>query len=229
MRPLKDITGQKFGRLTVIKPVKAENGKTLWLCKCDCGNEIRTQGYCLGKRTFSCGCMQKEKLLSRITKHGKCHSRIYRIYNGMVRRCYSPNCKAFEHYGGRGITLCKEWKDSFDTFYDWAINNGYADNLTIERKNVNGDYEPDNCCWIEKKYQTLNMTTTHFVKYQNKTMALSELCRLVNVSPATVSKYEEKFNYDYDALVNFVLNSPHHKKFYRRENKWQKRKKQEQP
>lgn len=128
----KDLTGQKFGRLTVDKFVsKNKYGHVLWLCKCDCGNEITvTTGHLLGGDTASCGCYQSECSKQKATKHGQKHTRLYEIWCSMIERCTVITYKQYENYGARGITICDEWHNDFQAFYDWAMVNGYTDILT---------------------------------------------------------------------------------------------------
>lgn len=156
-----DLTGQKFGRLTAISsPGKNKHDKRIWLCRCDCGKEIFTiAGDLKSGQSTSCGCLRKETT-SRVNaelhrKHGMNGTRIYQCWGDMKRRCYNQNAESYKHYGGRGIEVCAEWHD-FQTFYDWATKNGYSDDLTIERVDVNGNYEPSNCTWIPKSEQPKN-------------------------------------------------------------------------
>lgn len=160
-KPL-ELTGQRFGRLTVLSEAE-RNGRGIrkWLCRCDCGNEKSVRGCDLTTgHTQSCGCLQKEVvtdvLKQRFELHGKSRTRVYKIWAGMKQRCTNPNADAFENYGGRGIKVCNEWLNDFQSFYEWAMSNGYSDKLTIDRKNNDGDYCPENCRWATYTEQNKN-------------------------------------------------------------------------
>lgn len=165
-----DLTGRRFGRLTVIGKAEsyvAPSGRkyTKWLCKCECGNEISVYSDNLRHgKTKSCGCFCKEYMSKIYSKHGMARTRIYREWTGIKTRCNNPNDKRYKDYGGRGIVMCDEWKNSFEAFRDWAMANGYRDDLTIERKDVNGNYCPENCCWITLAEQERNRRDTLRVK-----------------------------------------------------------------
>lgn len=178
-----DMTNKRFGRLVVIKADKRnKHGELYWLCKCDCGNVKSIKGSKLRNGwTQSCGCLQKEWVSEHFSSHRMSNSSLYKIWGNMKTRCYSPKNNRFYCYGGRGIKVCDEWLD-FNNFAEWAFANGYEEGLSIERKNINRNYEPDNCCWIPLKNQTQNRSNTVWITYHNQTMCMAEFARKMNVS-----------------------------------------------
>ena len=179
---VKDLTGMRFGRYTVIRRVENDkHANAVWLCRCDCGNEKAVVGSALRKgAVVSCGCYHKEDVSKRFTKHGMAKTRIRNIWNHVKQRCTNPNDRAFPYYGGRGITVCEEWKNDFVSFYNWAMQNGYTDELTLDRIDTNGNYCPSNCRWVTRKEQQNNTRYVHNYTINGKTKSIAEWCRIYN-------------------------------------------------
>ena len=128
--------------------------------------------------TKSCGCLHK--------KHGMARSRIYKIWINMKSRCYNINTKSYKDYGRKGIRVCSEWKNDFKNFYDWAILNGYKDNLTIDRINVNENYKPSNCRWVNKKEQANNTTRNHYIELNGEKHTLQQWSEKTKIKSSTI-------------------------------------------
>lgn len=187
MPKLKDLTGQKFGRLLVLSRAESPNPKygAYWLCKCDCGSITIVRANCLKNSTYSCGCLKTEKDIQKGQKrktHGMSQKRIYKIWTDIKTRCYNKNNKEYKWYGERNIKMCNEWKNDFRVFYDWAIQNGYTEELSIDRIEVNGDYEPNNCRWADKLTQANNTRTNHYVEINGVTHTVAEWSRIYNIN-----------------------------------------------
>lgn len=192
-----NLVGKKFGRLTVVE--RAENDKyctARWKCKCICGGEtITSTTHLKSGHTKSCGCfakeIAKEKALKNphFYKHGlfknSSYIRISHILNTMRKRCYNPNNESYIYYGFRGIKICNEWLDKENglmNFYNWAMQNGYKDNLSIDRIDVNGNYEPSNCRWATAKEQCNNKRNNHYITYNGETHTMMEWSKILSIS-----------------------------------------------
>ena len=197
-----DLTGKRFGRLVVLEQAEYHIDKKgrkirMWKCKCDCGNEtiVRHGGLQRGTTT-SCGCFHKEIVGSLNRTHGLSANcgRLYPLWKSIKYRCYNKNSKSYSQYGGRGIAMCDEWKNDFLAFHDWAIANGYKEEktdkglniLTIDRIDVNGNYEPSNCRWATNSEQQLNKRNNHIVYYKGDYIPLAELSNITGINAGTL-------------------------------------------
>ena len=178
-----NLLGQKFGRLVVVEKtaIRGSSGAVFWKCLCDCGNTKNVSSSCLKtSQTKSCGCYfidvaRKKGQAKKI--HGMTNTRLYRIWSNMKNRCYSETNKKYKNYGGRGIIVCDEWKNSFEQFYkDMGIPD---ENLTLDRIDVNGNYEPANCKWSTQKEQQNNRRNNLIIEYQSKKYTLQQICDLL--------------------------------------------------
>jgi hypothetical protein len=176
-----DITGKKFGRLTVIELVGVSpHRKALWRCKCDCGNfSIVVISNLLNGTTKSCGCMNRDQIIGRSYKHGLSDSHEYSVYLGMLSRCYNKNNTEYKNYGGRGIKVCDRWRESFLNFFG---DMGECPNrYTIDRINNDGDYEPENCRWIDTLRQANNKRTNRYLTYKGEAHTVADWARILGV------------------------------------------------
>lgn len=182
-----DLTGRRFGRLIVSSYDHTDsNGYAYWRCLCDCGNEITTRGKSLRDGvTSSCGCRQREITRETNTTHGMTHSSLYRIWQSMKTRCLNAHSDDFYRYGGRGISICDEWLD-FENFRDWALSNGYEEDLTIDRIDNNDGYYPENCRWADIITQCNNRRTSRYITYANTIHTVAEWARILGVKYSTL-------------------------------------------
>lgn len=184
-----DLTGQKFGRLTVVALDHRDNTyKGFWLCECDCTEHNRVIVYGGNLKsgcTRSCGCLARERAVETNTKHGHSRTRLYHTWQHIVQRCENKNDKDYSNYGGRGVSVYDKWHD-FEEFRNWSLNNGYNDNLSIDRKDVNADYSPENCRWTDSIVQQNNKRNNHLVTYGNVTHTIAEWSRIFNINYQTL-------------------------------------------
>ena len=183
----KNLSGQRFGNLQIIKLVGTEKDKgAIWFCKCDCGKTTKVVAKNLkSNHTKSCGCLRRISTVKKNTKHNESGSRLYGIWLGMKKRCTNKNEKSYIDYGGRGITVCDEWRQ-YTTFRGWALSNGYKDDLTIERIDVNGNYEPKNCTWIPNSEQPKNQRNSKKMEVDGIVKTIKEWAILYNVKYTTL-------------------------------------------
>lgn len=187
MGKIKDITGQRFGRLVALEISGKEKNRMIWRCRCDCGNEVNIPGtYLRSGHTQSCGCIHREQLIERNSKHGLISHRLYTIWCAMKQRCYYKNSIEYYRYGGRGIRVCEEWLNDFQAFYDWAIANGYRDDLSIDRINPDGNYEPSNCKWSTPEEQANNKSQNIRITVNGETHTPAEWSRITGANPNNI-------------------------------------------
>lgn len=185
--------GQKFGRLLVIgKGPRSGEQSFKWECICDCGNKTLSRGdHLKSGRSTSCGCLRHENRKENIhnsygfiiRKHG-----LYSVWMSMKQRCSDPNCVSYKYYGARGIFVCDEWAGSYETFYEWGIKNGWAKGLQIDRKEVNGNYTPDNCRFVTSEANSNNRRSNVIVSLNGINMTLSQACRQLGLRPNIIGQ-----------------------------------------
>lgn len=177
--------GYRQNKLTVTGIV-FKNKRYLWECQCDCGNTtiVYPQQMITGRQK-ACRCGKSVTFHEMHYKHGGAGTRLYEIWCSMKKRCNNPHAKNYARYGGRGITVCSEW-EQFEPFRDWALSVGYAEALTLERKDVNGNYCPENCTWIPQKRQARNRTSNKNIQINGETHTLVEWCEIRKLNYSTV-------------------------------------------
>lgn len=187
--------GEKYGRLTVIENHHPKNEV---VCICECGNiKVARATNVFHGGTRSCGCLFNE---GNNKKHGYKGKRLYIIWKGIRCRCYTKSCNTYKNYGGRGITICEEWSD-FNVFKEWALKNGYSDNLSIDRIDFNGNYEPSNCRWITMKEQENNKRNNHFLTMNGERKTISQWAEITGLKSGTIASRVHRGWSDEDALT----------------------------
>lgn len=199
MSTRKDLTGQKFGKLTIIKYVYTDSyRRAIWRCKCECGNVIEVRGDMLRNgNTKSCGCL--------CTTHHKSNTRLYHTWQQMKGRCYNKNNKDYRDYGARGIVVCDEWKNDFQAFYNWAMDNGYQENLTIDRIHPNGNYTPNNCRWADITTQNRNKRNNINFEYKGETHCLTEWCKILGLKYSRVRNRVRRLNWPIEKALELEV------------------------
>jgi hypothetical protein len=203
----KDIAGQTFGGLTALRvsEKRGPSGQILWECLCSCGSTTVKYGADLRSgHTKSCGCLQ----LLVVTKHGyargRSHTRLYRIWKAMRARCFRETHDEYKNYGARGISVCKEWSLSFESFLAWAKSSGYQSHLQVDRVDVNGDYCPENCRWATQQENNQNQRRTKLdpvkikairIAKQMGIMSQKEMATFFGVDPSTISNAVRRVNW----------------------------------
>lgn len=203
MGKFNDLTGKRFGNLTVIKREKNENGYVRWKCRCDCGKEtVVRAGNLTSGAVKSCGCL---KHVGYHTTHSMSKTRLYKTWCNMRRRCYDKNIRSYKNYGKRGICVCDEWRDSFEPFQKWANETGYTDEMTIERMDLNGNYCPENCKWIPMPEQANNRRINRNITYNGETHNLSEWCKILNLRYPLIHNRIKKLGMTFEDAIKMPL------------------------
>lgn len=186
-----ELIGKRFGLLTVMGDASSGYRYQMVRCQCDCGNQTvirKSRLYERSGKQLACGCLR-----GKHTKHSDCHSKLYRVWDAMVRRCHNPNHRAFGDYGRRGIQVCPEWRD-YRNFKAWADGSGYAEGLTIDRIDNDNGYTPDNCRWATRKEQQNNRRCCVFIEHQGQRLTITQWSELLGIPRHSVNKHLEAIN-----------------------------------
>lgn len=204
-----DLTGSRFGRLTVIERANDHidpQGRRIvyWLCRCTCGNEVVVSGASLRRgSTFSCGCLGVERRIESASKHHLCKSKIYSTWDRMKQRCVNPNSKNYKNYGARGIKVCDRWMFDFGAFYDDVskLPNFGEIGYSIDRIDVNGDYEPNNVRWANRETQANNTRTNRYITYNGRKQTLAQWSREYNISYKRFISRINDYRWDFEKAL----------------------------
>lgn len=201
MSRLIDITGERYSRLLVLERAEnTERGQAVWKCLCDCGNITYVRGGNLKSGAVkSCGCLLKD---NAHRTHGLSHTKIYGLWGNIKRRCYCPTISCYKYYGGRGIKMCDEWRDSFDAFYEWVKATRFDDSLTIERIDPNGDYCPENCTWANMTEQANNKRNNDFYTHNGETKSLTQWCYSLGLDYWLVRNRIKKLGWAFERAIS---------------------------
>lgn len=200
------ILNKSFNKLTVTKILSAVQVEAV--CSCGTIKEYSIHNLISGN-TNSCGCYKIEQTKLSNTKHGLSKHKLVKVLGSMKDRCYNKNTKNYHNYGGRGITVCDEWRNNFKSFYDWAIANGWEEGLQIDREDNNGNYEPNNCRFVTNQENSYNRRTTKLITFNGKTMNLKDWSKELNINYSTLTMRLNKYKWSVDKALrkegNFVL------------------------
>lgn len=229
MPKLIDLTGKRFGRLTVIDRAPNRISKcglpnVRWNCVCDCGNEVTVDGSSLRNgHTQSCGCYHLDRAIEANITHGdshggvcSCKNRLYSVWCNMKSRCMNHNNKRYYRYGGRGITICKEWIDDYASFRQWSYDNGYQDNLTLDRVDNNEGYSPDNCRWVTYKDQANNTSRNVIIEYDGEEKTLMQWSEYLGISYNVLKSRIFQYDWSIERAFTEPVNEP--RIYYKRKN-----------
>ena len=201
----KDLHGKRFGHLTALKSIgKTNYGNLIWECRCDCGNiKNLPSGKLTSGRATNCGCITSDLKRKNAEIHGitsRQKPRTFVIWNGIKSRCYDEKSISYKNYGARGIVLCEEWH-SFENFHKWAMENGYKDDLEIDRIDNNGNYCPENCRWVTRQFNRSHQRKTRNITVYGVSLNITQWSKALSKSKSTLYK---KLHESEDALVQFI-------------------------
>lgn len=185
--------GMRTNMLTIVKKLgRDKNRNILWECRCDCGQMVAVAANAIRSGQLSCGCKRGG------ARHHQTNTRLYSIWTGIKRRCYNTHDKSYQKwYGSKGIRMCDEWKNNFMSFHDWAISNGYTEDLTIDRIDSAGNYEPSNCRWVTPQAQSTNKSSNLQLTHNGETLIEADWARKLKVTPTTIKRRFEKYGSPY--------------------------------
>jgi len=202
---MKNEIGNTHGRLTVFARAESNNSAAMWKCKCSCGNTTIVRGADLrNKKIKSCGCLKNETTSIIFKTHGLSNIKLYDVWIKMKSRCKNKNDKDYSNYGGRGIKVIDSWENNFKNFYEWSIKNGYKEKLTIERIDVNGNYDPENCTFIKNELQSLNRRNTKKYTYKNETKDTRYFSEKYNINYYTLRTRLIKYNWCIEKAIETI-------------------------
>lgn len=197
-----DLTGKRFGKLMVISFNSMRGTRSYWNCVCDCGNEnIVSSDHLKNGDIVSCGCVKRSTLPPSNKKHGMSNTRLYTIWKLMKYRCSNPSRREYRIYGGRGIKVCDEWNE-FDSFMRWAVNNGYSEELTLDRIDNDGNYTPSNCRWASRQTQSLNKSTNRYITHNGQTKTITQWATENNIPYYVLKKRIDILNWDFERAIS---------------------------
>ena len=206
-----DLTGQKFGRLTVIGQGARKQNRIMWHCICECGKSVDVlSNSLLTGNTKSCGCYQRQRAAEAQWKHGEAvrsapTARLYNIWTNMRVRCNCNTYRDYADYGGRGITVCQEWNESYDAFKSWALANGYSDDKTLDRRNNDLSYTPENCRWATILQQENNRRSNRYITCDGVTHTISEWARIFNINYYTLYSRLKKSGFSSPSAIQALI------------------------
>lgn len=217
-------SGDRYGNLVIVKEIEPHTTpcgtiRRRFLCKCDCGNTTTRTLVNLNKDNFhSCGCVDRKRIgnLNRKYTDEQRKSFLYSTWNGMRQRCLDSKSSHYKYYGERGITICDEWMNDYTKFYDWCIANGATEELTIDRIDVNGNYEPNNCRWVDTITQANNKNQNRFIEYNGEKLTIMQWSRKTGIKEATIRMRLDKYGYNVGEALGYEM---HKTKQYNRENR----------